>query len=76
MHPQEMPEVLMPKEQSRQSMLSTSYPISIEFLSIGCIVRVGCKSIPFQSVEDAMKEVNAYVSNPKESQEKWRAILD
>ncbi len=70
-----MPDVLMPKEQSRQSILSI-YPISIEFLSLGCIVRVGCKSIPFHHIEDAMKEVNAYVTNPKESQEKWRAILD
>ena len=45
--------------------------IEIEFLSIGCIIRVGCKSIPFTSVDEAMKELNAYVKDPVKSQEVW-----
>ena len=47
------------------------YRIEIEFLSIGCIVRVGCKSIPFTSVDEAMKEINAYVKDPVTSQKVW-----
>jgi hypothetical protein len=63
------------KEPSRQYFLR-EYPINIKFLSIGCVVEVGCKSIPFTSVDEAMKEINEYVANPREMQEKWRKILD
>jgi len=59
---------------TRQQALS-SYSINIEFLSIGCIIRVGCKSIPFQSVEEAMAELNEYVKNPLASGKKWREKL-
>ena len=47
------------------------YAVSIDFLTIGCIVRVGCKSIPFTSVDEAMKEINAYVKDPVTSQKVW-----
>jgi hypothetical protein len=59
---------------TRQQALS-SYSINIEFLSIGCIIRVGCKSIPFQSVEEAMTELNEYIKNPLASGKKWREKL-
>jgi len=59
---------------TRQQALS-SYSVNIEFLSIGCIIRVGCKSIPFQSVEEAMVELNEYVKNPLASGKKWREKL-
>ena len=54
-----------------RSQALKDYSISIEFLSIGCIVRVGCKSIPFTSVDEAMKEINAYVKDPVTSQKVW-----
>ena len=52
------------------------YEIRLQFLSRGCIVHVGCKSIAFESVESAMKEVNEYVNNTYEVQKKWRALLN
>lgn len=52
------------------------YELSIQFLSRGCIVRVGCKSIAFESVESAMKEINEYVNNAYETQKKWREFLN
>ena len=52
------------------------YEIRIQFLHRGCIVHVGCKSVAFETVESAMKEVNDYVNNPWELQNKWRALLD
>lgn len=55
---------------SKQEILQ-QYEIRIQFLSVGCIVNVGCKSIAFNSVSDAMKELNDYVENPKESSDKW-----
>jgi hypothetical protein len=51
------------------------HEISIQFMSVGCLVRIGCKSIPFESVEDAMKELNEYVNNPHKSIKKWEKIL-
>jgi hypothetical protein len=66
---------LRDSSRSRQNWLR-EYHISIRFLSIGCIVDIGCKSIPFTSIDEAMKELNAYVANPKEAIEKWNKILD
>ena len=60
---------------SNQQLLQ-EYDINIQFLSRGCIVRVGCKSIAFETVESAMKEINEYVTNSYETQNKWRKLLD
>jgi hypothetical protein len=58
-----------------QQELLREYEIQLQFLHRGCIVRVGCKSIAFETVESAMKEVNEYVNNTWEAQKKWREIL-
>lgn len=55
--------------------LLQAHTIQIEFLSRGCLISVGCKKIPFESIEIAMKELNEYVKNPSESHEKWRGML-
>lgn len=47
------------------------YPVQIEFLSIGCLIRVGCKSIPFSTVKEGMKALNNYVANPYETKKLW-----
>jgi len=60
---------------SKQQVLQ-EYEITLRFLSRGCVVNVGCKSIAFETVESAMKEVNEYVSNPWEAQKIWRNLLD
>ena len=60
----------------KNSELLKEYEIRIQFLNRGCIVNVGCKSIAFESVENAMKELNDYVNNTWEVQKKWNAILD
>jgi hypothetical protein len=52
------------------------YEINIRFLSRGCIVQVGCKSIAFETIESAMKEVNEYVTNTYETQQKWKKLFD
>lgn len=59
---------------NQQALLE--YEINIRFLSRGCIVQVGCKSIAFETVESAMKEINEYVNNTYETQQKWRKLLD
>lgn len=47
------------------------YPVQIEFLSIGCLIRVGCKSIPFSTVKEGMEALNDYVSNAYETRKLW-----
>jgi hypothetical protein len=52
------------------------YEISIRFLSRGCIIRVGCKEIPFENVKEAMIAFNQYVESPYLKQQEWRKILE
>lgn len=52
------------------------YEIRIRFLSVGCVVSVGCKEIPFTNVGEAMEELNKYVSNPYEEGKRWNKIFD
>lgn len=47
------------------------YQINIRFLSIGCLVEVGCKSIPFSTINEGMKALNDYVANPYETRKIW-----
>jgi len=72
---QDIPEPVEATRPNRQYYLR-EHPIKIEFLSIGCIVTVGCKTIPFTNVDEAMKEINAYVSDPSKEQQRWRELLD
>lgn len=59
----------------RQEILR-DYEISIRFLSVGCIIKVGCKEIPFTSVNEAMNKLSLYVKDPYEEGEKWRKVFD
>ena len=74
----EQPEESPRDEQYRPSDKDalSEYEIGIRFLSRGCVIRVGCKEIPFESSELAMKELNEYVVNPYETQKKWKKLLD
>ena len=65
----------IPYKPSRAEMLR-DYQINIEFLSIGCIVSVGCKRIPFTSVSEAMKAINEYVEQPYEMKQKWEKLFE
>ena len=60
---------------NKQQILK-DYEISIRFLSVGCVIRVGCKEIPFTNVGDAMVELNKYVSNPYEEGKKWNTVFE
>ena len=62
----------IPKKQD----ILREYEIGIRFLSVGCVVSVGCKQIPFRSIKEAMVEVNKYVENPYEEVKKWNSIFD
>ena len=52
------------------------YEVRLRFLSVGCVISVGCKEIPFTNVGEAMEELNKYVSNPYEETNRWNKIFD
>jgi hypothetical protein len=73
----DVPSEPMPQEYipSRASMLK-EYEITVQFMSRGCVIRIGCKSIPFESVEYAMIQLKKYVNDPFATRKEWEKILD
>lgn len=51
------------------------HELRMEFFDRGCVVKIGCKSIAFASVEEAMIELSAYVSNPQNAYDRWKEAL-
>ena len=47
------------------------YQISIRFLSVGCVIEIGCKSIGFATITEAMKALNDYVASPYATRKIW-----
>ena len=72
----EMSELKIPEYKLKKQEILKEYEIRIRFLSVGCIVNVGCKEIPFRSVKEAMDKINKYVENPYEEGKKWHSIFD
>jgi len=72
----EMPE-LCEKVEYRPTRMEAlrDYRVQIEFLSIGCVVYVGCKSIPFSSIKEAMIALNEYIVNPIETRKVWEKVF-
>jgi hypothetical protein len=60
----------------RKQEILREYEIRLRFLSVGCVVSVGCKEIPFRSVTEAMEEINKYINNPYEEGKRWREMFD
>jgi hypothetical protein len=55
---------------SRQECLR-DYEVRIKFLTLGCIVSVGCKEIPFTTIKEGMEALNQYVAKPYEVRQIW-----
>lgn len=62
-------------ERPRKQEMLQNHEINIRFLSVGCIVRVGCKEIAFTTVREAMTAINDYVKNPHGESERWWKIF-
>jgi hypothetical protein len=52
------------------------YEVKIRFLTIGCIVSVGCKEIPFTTIKEGMKALNDYVDSPFKTRKIWEEKFD
>tara|TARA_B110000908_G_C9937968_1_gene306919 strand:+ start:90 stop:386 length:297 start_codon:yes stop_codon:yes gene_type:complete len=47
------------------------HEVRIRFLTLGCVIEVGCKSIPFTTVGEGMEALNEYVAKPHEMRKIW-----
>tara|TARA_R110000737_G_scaffold76674_1_gene107427 strand:- start:45 stop:308 length:264 start_codon:yes stop_codon:yes gene_type:complete len=47
------------------------HEVRIRFLTLGCIIEVGCNSIPFTTVREGMEALSEYVANPHEIRKIW-----
>lgn len=70
-----MGELTTMESETRNQALQ-KWEINIRFLSVGCVISVGCKTIGFGDVDEAMRELTNYVSNPLEEREKWNKIFN
>jgi hypothetical protein len=55
---------------SRQECLR-EYEVRLRFLTLGCVIEVGCKSIPFRTSKEGMEALNQYVAKPYETRQIW-----
>jgi len=53
------------REQRRRMEILKHWEIGIQVLDRGCVVKVGCKSVAFVSIEAAYKEIGRYLENPQ-----------
>ena len=47
------------------------YEVKIRFLTLGCVISVGCKEIPFTTIKEGMEALNQYVAKPYETRQIW-----
>lgn len=72
----ELSEPIKSEYKLKRIELLREYEINIRFLSVGCLVRVGCKEIAFSTITEAMENINRYVNNPHEESERWNMIFN
>lgn len=53
------------REQRRRIEILKHWEIGIQVLDRGCVVKVGCKSVAFTSIEAGYKEIGRYLENPQ-----------
>ena len=61
-------------DQQKQLILR-EHTLLIDFKSIGCVVQVGCKQIPFTSNLEALEAIAEYIKNPNETKAMWLSKL-
>jgi hypothetical protein len=59
------PESKRQRDERRRIEIIKNWPVTINFHDRGCVVMVGCKSVVFESVVEAIEVVNKYIHNPE-----------
>jgi hypothetical protein len=75
--PMEVPEPPMAREYIPSAdELRERHEIRIQFLSYGCVVHVGCKSIAFTDYVTAIDQIKAYAKDPITAYKNWGDLLN
>lgn len=69
------PEQVEVPRRTKQDLLR-EYEIRLSFLNKGCIVKIGCKSIAFETNEKAVKEITRYVNDPIKVYDEWMKVFN
>lgn len=69
------PEHVEVPRRTKQDLLR-EYEIKLSFLNKGCIVKIGCKSIAFETNEKAVKEITRYVNDPIKVYDEWMKVFN
>ena len=67
---QEVPMINKRENLSKKDYLRR-YEITINCLSTGANVRIGCKTIGFSTISQMLNALNDYFENPEEEVKKW-----
>ena len=69
----EIPSLTNPDKEYKPSRSEClrEHEVRIRFLTLGCVIEVGCKSIPFTTVAEGMQALNEYVAKPYEMRKIW-----
>ena len=67
----EQPTPMLKEWRPTRSECLRDYEVKIRFLSIGCVIAVGCKEIPFTTIKEGMAALNEYVVRPYETRQIW-----
>jgi len=59
-----------------RNQILKNHEIVIQFLDVGMVVRLGCKSIAFTTLKEGMSELNKYVKDPYTAIQKWHKIFN
>jgi len=59
-----------------KSELLKRWSITISFHDIGCTVVIGCKTIAFTDVADAMSAIQHYISDPYKVTKNWMKLFE
>lgn len=65
-----------PRLRRTKQDLLREYEIKLSFLNKGCIVKIGCKSIAFETNEKAVKEITRYVNDPIKVYDEWMKVFN
>ena len=72
----ELEQAEVPKLRQTKQDLLREYEIKLSFLNKGCIVKIGCKSIAFETNEKAVKEITRYVNDPLKVYDEWMKVFN
>jgi len=72
----ELEQAEVPKLRRTKQDLLREYEIRLEFLNKGCIVKIGCKQIAFETNEKAVKEIARYVNDPIKVHDEWMKVFN